>query len=107
MDDAPSHRTSTRACTQEQIAELIRCIIDAKMTIIAASAKANMNVSTGYKYYRRYINNQKRQRITQEQITRLIRYIVVKKMSVAAASKKANMSVSAGYKHYNRYLVDV
>jgi hypothetical protein len=77
------------------------------MTIKAASAKANMKVSTGSKHYRKYIDNQKGQRIIQEKITRLIRYIVVKKVSVAAASKKANMSMSTGYKHYNRYLEDL
>jgi hypothetical protein len=49
-----------RKRTQEQINQLIGHIVDDKMSKTAASKKANMSCATGSKYYRQYLNAQKR-----------------------------------------------
>jgi transposase len=45
--------------TQDQINELVGYIVDDKMTIKAASEKANIHFSTGYGWHRRYMKDQK------------------------------------------------
>jgi transposase len=97
--------------TQDQINELIGCIVDDKMSITAASKKANMSNETGRKYYHQYLKDRNidgpiQNVITQEQISELIRYIVDDKMSIIAASKKANMSDNTARKYYRLYLKD-
>jgi transposase len=100
---------NTKRCTQDQINELIRYIVDDKMTIKAASKKASMCLDTGRKYYRQYrkahhLDVPIKNVITEEQKSELIRYIVDDKMSINAASKKAKISHPTGSKHYHRYL---
>jgi hypothetical protein len=46
--------------TQEQISQLLGYIADGKMSIHAASKKANMGFTSGYKYYQQYLKGQKR-----------------------------------------------
>jgi molybdenum-dependent DNA-binding transcriptional regulator ModE len=82
-----------RRYTQDQINELIRYIVDDKMTIRAASIKANINRSSCYLYYHKYINDHNlgtpiSKSITQYQINQPASYIVHDKMSVKAAWKK-------------------
>jgi transposase len=94
--------------TQEQKGELIRYIIDDKMSIPKASKKANVSLTTGYKYYRQYLKDRHvdypiQKVITQQQKSKLIGYIVHDKMSIPAASKKANMSFTTGYKYYRQH----
>jgi hypothetical protein len=95
--------------TQDEVNELLRCIVDDNMTINAASKKANMSSETGTKYYHQYLKDRNngdsiQNVITQEQISELIRYIVDDKMSIKAASKKANIPYTTGYKYYRQHL---
>jgi transposase len=95
--------------TQEQISQLLGYIVDGKMSINAASKKANMHFSTGYKYYRQYLKHRHvdysiRKVITQGQINELVGYIIHDKMSITAASRKANMGYTTAKKYYHQYL---
>jgi transposase len=54
----PSHIATRKCCTQDQISELIGYIVDDKMTVVAASKKANVPYNTAYKYYRQHLNGQ-------------------------------------------------
>jgi hypothetical protein len=109
---APSHITVPKRSTQEQLNEVMGYIINDKMTISAASRKANVCHSTTGIHYRQYLidNNMKvpvkktLKPYTQDQINELIGYIVDDKMSIIAASKKANLSPSVSYRHYHLYL---
>jgi hypothetical protein len=47
-----------------EINELIKYIVDGKMSINAALKKANISSCTGIKYYHHYLNDQKRNRPT-------------------------------------------
>jgi hypothetical protein len=91
--------------SREQVETLIRCLVDQKMTISAASAKANMSGTSARSYYGKYLSDPDHkipmpyspfhlspQKYTQEQINALIRYIVHDKMLVSAASMKTIMS---------------
>jgi hypothetical protein len=108
----PSHISTRKCYTQEQIKEVISYIIDDKMTIAAASRKANICEHSAEKYYRQYLidNNMEmpvpknNKCCAQDQIDELIRYIVDNKMSILAASKKANMSYVTSHKYYRQYL---
>jgi hypothetical protein len=96
-------------CTQDQINELIGYIVDDKMSILAASKKANMSNKTGRKYYHQYLKDRNidgpiGKCITRDQINQPIGSIVDDKMSITAASKKANMSEPTGQKYYRKYL---
>jgi hypothetical protein len=46
-----------KVITQEQKNELIGYIVDTKMTIKAASKKANMCETTDHRYYQQYLND--------------------------------------------------
>jgi transposase len=106
----PSHIATHKHYTHEQIKELISYIVDDKMSITAASRKADFNPMSATRYYRQYLidNNMKRttKHYTQDHISELIRCIVDDKMSILAASKKANVSFTSAYRHYYRYLED-
>jgi transposase len=111
---APSHIVTPRCFTQEQINEAMGYIISDKISISAASRKANVCHSTTGIHYRQYLkdNNMNipvaktRKRYTQDQINELIGYIVDDNMTIAAASKKANMSSETGRRYYHQYLKD-
>jgi transposase len=96
--------------TQDRINKVIGYIVSDKMSIMAASKKANMCESSGKKYYKQYLTKHNLgippPKITQDKINGLIGYIVDDKMSVKAASKKANVSCYFGYKYYGLYLKD-
>jgi response regulator of citrate/malate metabolism len=108
----PSHIATPRCFTQEQINQLISYIVDDKMTIAAASRKANFCDNTAGKYYRQYLiaNNMEipvpgnTKSYSQGKKDELIRHIVDNKMSVHEASKKANISDYAGRKYYRQHL---
>jgi transposase len=110
----PSHIATRKHYTQEQIKELISYIVDDKMSMRAASRKADFNPESATRYYRQYLNDNNMKvpvkraikRYTQNQIKQVISYIVDDKMSIAAASKKANVSLNTAYRHYYRYLED-
>jgi transposase len=108
----PSHIPTPRTYTQEQIKELISYIVDDKMSIKAASRKANVCPTSAVKYYQKYLidNNMEipvlKKTYTQDEINNLIRYMIVDKMSLTAASKKANIERSASGKRYRQYLLD-
>jgi hypothetical protein len=53
----PGHIATLKCYTQEQIKEVIGYIVDDKMTIKAASRKANFNEGSARKYYRQYLND--------------------------------------------------
>jgi transposase len=96
-------------CAQAQINKLIGYIVDDKMTLKAASKKANMSAPTGIKYYHQYLKHHNldssiRKFITQGQKSELIGYIVHDKISITAASKKANMSNKSGRNYYQQYI---
>jgi hypothetical protein len=115
---APSHIITRKRCTQEQLNEAINeamgYIISDKMSITAASRKANIGHSTTGIRYRHYLKDDNMKvpvktevnRYTKDQIDELAGYIVDDKMTVVAASRKANMSLSASYRHYRLYLMD-
>jgi hypothetical protein len=97
--------------TQDQKNELLRYIVNDKMTVIAASEKANIHPVTSYKYYHQYLKDRNiyypsQKVITQEQKSELIRYIADDKMSIKAASKKANMCGETGRKYCRQHLND-
>jgi transposase len=97
--------------TQDNVNELIRYIVDDKMSIAAASKKANITNTTSRKYYHQYLKDHNidgpiQKHITQEDIEEFIGYIFHDKMTIRAASKKANMHETTGYKCYGQYLKD-
>jgi hypothetical protein len=108
----PSHIATRKHYTQEQIKEVISYIVDDKMTVVAASTKANFNKTSAAKYYRQYLNDNNMKvpvkraikRYTQYQKSELIRCIVDDKMSMSAASKKAKLSLTTAHRHYHQYL---
>jgi transposase-like protein len=106
----PSHIATRKHYTQEKKKELISYIVDDKISIAAASRKADFNPESAAKYYRQYLNDNNMKRTTkhytQDHISELIRCIIDDKMSIAAASKKANVSITTAYRHYYRYLED-
>jgi hypothetical protein len=73
--------------------ELISYIVDDKMTIKAASKKANMSRTAGRKSYHRYLKARNMdspiKKYTQGQINQLIGYIVRNKMPIITAAKKS------------------
>jgi molybdenum-dependent DNA-binding transcriptional regulator ModE len=101
-----------RRYTQEQINQVISYIGDDKMSITAASRKANISLDSARKYYRQYLKDNNMEipvkktgkRYTQDDMNKFIGYIVNDKMSIRAASKKANMSCHYGTKYYHQYL---
>jgi hypothetical protein len=108
----PSHIATRKCCTQDQISELIGYIVDDKMSIAAASRKANVCHTTTGRHYRQHLidNNMEvpveetRKRYTQDEVNELVGYIVDDKMTVVAASKKANISCATAYKYYRQHL---
>jgi transposase len=107
----PRPKYNPRQLTQDRISEPIGYIVDDKMTIKAASKKANVNYASGQRYYHRYIDNQKNAISTtashpQEEIDKFIGYIFKGKMSPSAASEKVNMDPETGKKYYQQYLED-
>jgi transposase len=112
MDNNIEHPVTqiTKNYTQDEITQFIRYVVDDKMTIRAASKKANMHEFIGSKYYRRYLKDHniflRPPKCAQDQIDQFIRYIVDDKMPITAASKKANMSLRTGNKYYRQYLKD-
>jgi transposase len=108
-DTDKRHDETTHRCTQKQIDQLIHYIVNDKMTITAASKKANMSLPSGSKYFQHYLNSHARpthlsHSCSKKLVAKLISSIVDDKMSVTAASKKANVSRTCAYKYYNRYL---
>ncbi|KAI8889728.1 hypothetical protein K501DRAFT_282090 [Backusella circina FSU 941] len=112
-DSIPAGRPST----QDQIRNLITYIVDDKMSIETASAKANMSETAGRRYYRAYWNDPNhaipapgktsaQSHCTQDQIKELIHFIVDDEMTMKAASTKAGMSEVTGRKYYRQYLGD-
>jgi transposase len=121
----PDHKIPTvlartqRSFTQEKINEVIGYIADDKMSISAASLKANMSENAAKKYYDQYLEDPTRsipapsksfgnagKRYTKKQVSDVIRYIVKNNMYIHDAAKKANMSVCSAKRYYNRYLYD-
>jgi hypothetical protein len=96
--------------TQDQINQLIGYIEHDKMTLMAASKKANMSTATGGKYYRQYLKDNdlylRPTKFSQEQIDKMISYIMDDKMTLIAASKKSNISESTARKYYHQHLKD-
>jgi hypothetical protein len=91
--------------TQDEINEFIGYIVD-KMSIPAASKKANMSPITSHRYYQ-YLKDRNipLENIShKEQKSKLIDYVVHEKMSIRAASKKVNMCHTTAHKHYDQYL---
>jgi transposase len=90
--------------TQEQKSKLIGYVVHDKMSITAASKKANMSNETGRKYYHQYLKDRNidgpmKNVMTRDQINQLIGYVVDDKMSVTAAAKKVNVPYSTAYKY--------
>jgi hypothetical protein len=108
----PIHIATHKCYTQEQIKEAMGYIISDKMSVSAASRKANVCHTTTGIHYRQYLkdNNMKvpvaktRKRYTQDQINELVGYIVDDNMTIAAASKKANMSNKTAQRYYRQHL---
>jgi transposase len=106
----PSHIVTPKFYTQEQKKEVTGYIVDDRMTIAAASRKANVTPYIARRHYRQYLkdNNMKvpvlKKTYTQDDINKLIGYIVDDKMTITAASKKANISLITGRRYYHRHL---
>jgi transposase len=101
------HPAPRKTYTQDDINKLIGYIIDDKMTIKAASKKANIPYSTAQRFFLRHLKEHldiSTSKYKQDKINELIGYIVDENMSIKAASKKANMSVETGRKYYWQYL---
>jgi hypothetical protein len=73
--------------------ELIRYIVDDKMSISAASKKENMSKTAGRRSYHRCLKARNMDspigKYTQDQINQLIGYIVGNKMAITTAAKKS------------------
>jgi response regulator of citrate/malate metabolism len=99
-------------CTQNQINELISCVVDQKLSLSVASQKANMSKTTARKYYRLYLNEQKQaasastQSYSYDKIKQLYDYIFDDKMSIKAAATKTCMSSTTARKYYNNFMND-
>ncbi|KAI8891033.1 hypothetical protein K501DRAFT_305510 [Backusella circina FSU 941] len=90
--------------TQDQINKLIDYIIDGKLSVMAASIKANMPLLSATKYYHKYLNDPNHvipiliveydlnRLCIQDRINKLISYIIDDKLFITVASKKLNMS---------------
>ncbi|KAI8885294.1 hypothetical protein K501DRAFT_270871 [Backusella circina FSU 941] len=105
--------------TYDQVKALIGYIEDDKMTISAASAKANMSTNAGRSYHWQYLNSPNHEipiprrggkndgkACSYEQIKALIGYIVDEKMSITEASSKTGMRITTGKNYYLKYLND-
>lgn len=99
--------------TQDQIANLIKYVVDDGVTVPAAAAKANMNYSTSRYYYLKYLKDPNRNipklaavKCAQEQINKLIDYMIDDKMTLREAATKSNMSYGSGLKYYRNFLKD-
>jgi hypothetical protein len=107
----PSHIITRKCYTQEQIKQVISCIVNDKMSIKAASKKVNMDNQTTTKYYRQYLKDNNiggpvlihYKHFTQDDINKFIGYIINDKMNITAASKKAKMSQGTAQRYYHRY----
>jgi hypothetical protein len=99
-----------RKYTQDNVNEFLRYMVDDKMSVHAASIKANMSNAAGYRRYYQYLKDRNIDRsikkYTQDQINQLIGYIVDEKMTIKAASKKANLARSTCLRHYHQYIND-
>jgi transposase len=108
----PSHIVAPKCYTQETIKEVIGYIIDDKMSIAAASRKANIGHNAARRYYRQYVKDNNitfpvpRKVLTQDEIKQFIGYIVDDNMTISEASEKASMNECTGQKYYCRYLKD-
>jgi transposase len=109
----------------EATQRLISYIVDDKMTLLTASIKAKVSLTTARRIYTSYLKSSNRsnrslyhprqentndriskyaKRCTRNQIKRLIGYIVDDDMSIMAASIKADMTHATGKKYYQLYL---
>jgi hypothetical protein len=108
----PSHINHLTRYTQEQINEVISYIVDDKMSINAASRKANIGHSAVSRHYQQYLkdNNMEipvpKKFFTKDQKNQFIGYVVDDKMTIKAASEKANMNECTGQKYYRQYFKD-
>jgi response regulator of citrate/malate metabolism len=105
--------TNYLQCTQDQINELISCVVDQKLSLSVASQKANMSKTTARKYYRLYLDAQKHdipasttQSYSYDKVKQLYGYIFDDKMSIKAAAVKAGMSSTTARKYYNNFIND-
>jgi hypothetical protein len=111
----PNHNIPTppiyKTHTQDEGDELISYIANDKMTILAASEKAKINISTARRYYQKYLKKQnpgistpshidRRPPCTQEQIKEVIGYINNNRLSIKDASVKANMAPCVAAMYY-------
>jgi hypothetical protein len=101
---------NTRPYSQDKKDEVVGYIVDDKMSIAAASKKANICAYSGQKYYRQYLKDHSDiptpKRVRQDRINQLIGYIVDDKMSIKEASKKANMTYTNSHRLYSQYRKD-
>jgi transposase len=110
----PSHIATRKCYTQEQIKEVISCIVDDNMSINAASKKANITPYIAGIHYQQYLKGNNTEvivgkyskRYAQHKINQLINYVENDKMSIRAASKKANLTYTTSHRHYHQYLND-
>ncbi|KAI8884360.1 hypothetical protein K501DRAFT_312881 [Backusella circina FSU 941] len=106
--------------TQEQINELIGCLVNDKMTLSAASANGRISQKMSKRYYYQFQNDPNYEmsilkekkgapstRCTEEQIKKLISYIVEDRISVETASMKAEVSDETGRRYYCQCLDDL
>ncbi|KAI8885840.1 hypothetical protein K501DRAFT_331693 [Backusella circina FSU 941] len=104
------------SCTYDQIKALIGYIVDDKMTISAASIKANVCLSTGRKYYSKYLKDPNKiipkperdsdRHYTHDQVKKLIDFIVNGRMSISKAATELGMCIETGRRYYHKYLKD-
>jgi transposase len=112
----PAPGRQPNSCTYDQIKALISYIVDDKMTISAASIKANVCLSTGRKYYSKYLNDPNKniprperdsdRNYTREQLKKFIDFIINDKMSISKAATQLGMCIETGRRYYHKYMKD-
>ncbi|KAI8887159.1 hypothetical protein K501DRAFT_269130 [Backusella circina FSU 941] len=105
--------------TPQQIKDLIRYIVDDKLSLKNAATKAEIPYSTANAYYIKYLRHPNHEipvpgkpcspisrRCTDDQIKLLISYIVDDKLNVSEAARKIGFAPATGRLYYRKYLND-
>jgi hypothetical protein len=103
---APSHIATHKCYTPEQIKEVISYIVHDKMSIRAASTKANMRRHAAEKHYRQYLKANNTEIPMGKYCKHYIQEEKDDKMSITTASKKVNMCGDTGFGYYRASLKD-
>jgi transposase len=105
--------------TSDQVKNLIRYIVDDKMSLKKAAIKVDLSHSSANYYYSIYLRDPERKvpvpgipkyslhrRCNQTEVNALIGYIVNDKMTAADAARKLGLAPDTARRYYRKYLLD-